>query len=158
MCKMKVFKNFWKLYLKYYFLKRNVGVPGADQGDPPCHHTTLPRGRGVGRAVAWCGPHLALHSPIFLSFLSLSRPNTPPFFKLLFLLLLLGFFDLLAQPIFVDEIWTICSPVCDSSMYPSWILFSRVYLEYFSAVGDLLSEYACLFYVDIISFDACLVL
>ena len=68
------------------------------------------------------------------------------------------FFDLLAQPIFVAEIWTICSPVCDSSMYPSRILFSRVYLEYFAAVGDLLSEYACLFYVDIISFDACLVL
>jgi hypothetical protein len=37
-------------------------------------------------------------------------------------------------------------------------LFSKVYLEYFAAVGDLLSEYACLFYVDIISFDACLVL
>ena len=133
-------------------------MPGADQGDPPCHHTTPPRGRGVGRAVAWCGPHLALHSLIHLPPHSLSRKNTPPLFKPEFLLFLLAIFDLLAQPIFAADIWINCSPVCDSSMYPSRILFSKVYLEYFAAIGDLLSEYACLFYVDIISFDACLVL
>ena len=74
------------------------------------------------------------------------------------LAVLLRDFDLFVQPISAAEIWGICSPVCDSSMYPSRILFSKVYLEYFAAVGDLLSEYACLFYVDIISFDACLVL
>ena len=121
-------------------------MPGADQGDPPCHHTTPPRGMGVGRAVAWCGPHLALHSPIFLSFLSLSRPNTPPLFKPVFLLLLLEIFDLLAQPIFVAEIWTICSPVCDSSIYRSRILFNCVCLEYFGTVGDMISVFECLFY------------
>ena len=33
-------------------------------------------------------------------------------------------FDLLAQPIFAAEIWGICSPVCDSSEYPSRILFT----------------------------------
>ena len=122
----------------------------------PPHHLTARHGCGPRRGMVWGPPGPPLtHLPL----ISFSHPtHTPPLFKLVFLLLLLEFFDLLAQPIFVAEIWTICSPVCDSSMYPSRILFSRVYLEYFAAVGDLLSEYACLFYVDIISFDACLVL
>ena len=67
-------------------------------------------------------------------------------------------FDLLAQPTFVAEIWSICSSVCDSSIHPSGILFSGVFLEYFAAVGDRLSEFACLFYARLISFDACLAL
>ena len=46
----------------------------------------------------------------------------------------LRFFDLLAQPISVAETWLVCSPVCDSSMYPSRILFGVVFLEYFAAV------------------------
>ena len=74
----------------------------------------------------------------------------------MFLLHVLVIFDLLAQPIFAPEIWGICSPLCDSSVYPSRILFSGVFLEYFAAIGDRLSEFACLFYVRIISFDACL--
>ena len=44
------------------------------------------------------------------------------------------------------------------SIYPSGILFSGVFLEYFAAIGDRLSEFACLFYVRIISLDACLIL
>ena len=67
-------------------------------------------------------------------------------------------FDLLAQPIFASEIWSICSPVCDSSVYPSGILFSGVFLEYFAATGDRLSEFAYLFYAIIIIFYACLAL
>jgi hypothetical protein len=55
------------------------------------------------------------------------------------------FFDLLAQPIIVAEIWSICSPVCDSSACPSRILFSEVFLEYFSSIGDRWNEFACLF-------------
>ena len=78
--------------------------------------------------------------------------------KLVFLLLSLSIFDLLAQPIFAAEIWSICSPVCDSSIYPSGILFNGVFLEYFAAIGDMLSEFSCLFYVRIIIFDACLAL
>ena len=46
----------------------------------------------------------------------------------------LGIFDLFAQPISAAETWLICSPVCDSSMYPSRILFGVVFLEYFAAV------------------------
>jgi hypothetical protein len=59
---------------------------------------------------------------------------------------LLTIFNLLAQPIFAAEIWCICSPVCDSSDCPGRILFSGVYLEYFSTIGDRLNEFACLFY------------
>jgi hypothetical protein len=66
--------------------------------------------------------------------------------KPMFLLFLLAIFDLLAQPIFAAEIWRNCSPVCDSYGCPSRILFSGVFLEYFSTVGDRLSEFACLFY------------
>ena len=67
-------------------------------------------------------------------------------------------FALLAQPIFAAEIWSICSSVCDSFIHPSGILFSGLFLEYFAAIGDRLSEFACLFYVRLISFDACLAL
>jgi hypothetical protein len=66
--------------------------------------------------------------------------------KPVFLLFLLTIFDLLAQPIFAAKIWSICSPVCDSFDCPSRILFSGVFIEYFSNVGDRLSEFACLFY------------
>jgi hypothetical protein len=47
----------------------------------------------------------------------------------------LDFFDLLAQPIIVAEIWSIRSPVCDSFDCPSRIFFSGVFLEYFSSIG-----------------------
>ena len=70
-----------------------------------------------------------------------------PLFEHQFLLLLLAIFDLLAQPIISAEIWSICSPVCDSSVYPSRIVFSGLFLEYFTDVGDMLSEIACVYYV-----------
>jgi hypothetical protein len=63
----------------------------------------------------------------------------------MFLLFLLMIFDLLAQPIFAAEIWSIYSPVCDSSDCPSKILFSGVFLEYFGTIGDMLNEFLCLF-------------
>jgi hypothetical protein len=89
---------------------------------------------------------LALHLFLHLPFQSLSQKNITPLLKLVFLLFLLTIFDLLAQPIFAAEIWSICSPVCDSSDCPSRILFSEVFLKYFSTVGDRLSELACLLY------------
>ena len=46
----------------------------------------------------------------------------------------LEFFDLFAQPILVAKTWLVCSPVCDSSVYPSRILFGVVFLEYFAAI------------------------
>jgi hypothetical protein len=89
---------------------------------------------------------LALHFFIHLPFHSLSQKNNTPLLKIVFLLFLLAIFDLFAQPIFAAKIWSICSPVCDFFDYPSRILFSGVFLEYFSTVGDRLSEFACLFY------------
>ena len=118
------------------------GNPGRPTMPP--HHVVARPGLGARHGMAW-GPwplHLLLHIPIH----SLSRPNTPPLLKLVFLLFLLAIFDLLAQPIFAAEIWGICSPVCDSSDYPSRILFSGVFLEYFGTVGDRLCELTCLFY------------
>ena len=111
-------------------------------------------GRGPGLGRAWGPPTEAPHMVSLLPILSLSRHFTPPLPKPVFLLFLLEIFDLLAQPIISAEIWIICSPVCDSSVYPIKILNGFVYLEYFAAVGDLFSELACLFMNLLISFDA----
>ena len=112
-----------------------MGVPGADQGDPPRCHAIARRGRGGGRAPLWRGSHLALQE-VSLPPLSSSLPA-----KLdqktqtrVLAVLELGFFDLLAQPILVDETWLVCSLVCDSSMYPSRIFFGVIFLEYFAVV------------------------
>ena len=109
-------------------------VPGADQGDPPRCHAIARRGRGVGRAPMWRGSHLALQE-VSLPPLSSSLPA-----KLdqktqtrVLAVLELRFFDL-ALSISVAGTWLVCSPVCDSSMYPSRILFGVVFLEYYATV------------------------
>jgi hypothetical protein len=141
----KVSQKIPKKIIKFLHLKWGREAPGTTQGDPPCHHTTWCRGTGL--AAPWHGVEpLALHLFLHLPLDSHSRKNTTPFLKLVFLLFLLAIFDLLAQPIFAAEIWSNCSLVCDSSDCPSRILFSVVFLEYFSTVGDRLSEFACLFY------------
>jgi hypothetical protein len=76
--------------------------------------------------------HLSLPPYLFLS----PKNNDTPAQTRVLAALHLDFFDLLAQPIIVAEIWSICSPVCDSSDCPSRILFSRVFLEYFISIGD----------------------
>ena len=91
------------------------------------------------------GP-LALHYLLFLSFSFFLPKNTKLLFEHQFLLLELAIFDLLAQPIIFADIWSIYSLVCDSSDYPSRIVFSGLFLEYFTDVGDMLSELACLYY------------
>jgi hypothetical protein len=102
-----------------------------DPGDPPCDHTTWWRGPSLAAPWHGVGP-LALHLFFYLPFLSLSQKNSNPLLKHMFLLFLLSIFYLLARPIFATEIWSICSPVCDSSDCPSRILFNGVFLEYFS--------------------------
>ena len=91
------------------------------------------------------GP-LALHSLSHLPQHPLSRQNSSTLFKPMFLLFFLAIFNLLAQPIFDAEILGNCSPVCDSSVDPSRILFDGVFLEYFGTVGGRLCELAFLFY------------
>ena len=133
--KMKVVRKFWNFYVPSYFKICNVGVPGASQGDPPCCHTLARRGRGVGRAPMGCGSHL---SPQRVSLPPLSSFHPAKLdqkvFSRVLTVLELNFFDLLAQPISVAETWLVCSPVYDSSVYPSRILFGVVFLEYFAAV------------------------
>jgi hypothetical protein len=110
----------------------------------PPHHLVA-RAR-PGRASAWCGaPWPSTYSSTCHSTVS-PKKNTTPFLRFVFLLFLLAIFDLLAHPIFAAEIWSICSLVCDSFDCPSRILFSGVFLEYFSTVGNRFSELACLFY------------
>jgi hypothetical protein len=85
-------------------------------------------------AAPWHGegpPGPPLTSPPSLH--SLSRNISTPQLKPVFLLFFLAIFNLLAQPIFVAEIWSICSPVCDSFDCPIRILFSGVFLDYFSS-------------------------
>jgi hypothetical protein len=143
--KIKFLKKFQKILIKFLRLKWGREAPGTTQGSH--HATTAHGGAGQGQAVPWHGvAPLALHLLLHRPFHSLSKKCTTPLFKLVFLLFLLVIFDLLAQPIFAAEIWSICSPVCDSFDCPSRILFSGVFLEYFSIVGDRLSEFACLFY------------
>ena len=122
----------------------------------PPHHMVARQ--ACGRARAWCGAHLALHHFSHLPLPPVARPKTFSIFKLVFLLPIFMIFDLLAQPIFAAELWDICSLLCDSSDAPCRILFGGVFLEYFAAAGDRLSDFACLVYARIISFDACLAL
>jgi hypothetical protein len=91
------------------------------------------------------GPHLASHifvPPLF--FLS-PENNDIPCSNLSSCCSSPRFFDLLAQPIIFAEIWSICSPVCDSSACLSRISFGKVFLEYFSIVGGSINKYAFLF-------------
>ena len=93
------------------------------------------RGRGVGRAPLWRVPHLALQEVSFPPFSSSLPAKLDQKAQTRVLAVLeLEFFDLLAQPISVAETWLVCSPVCDSSVYPSRILFGVVFLEYFAAI------------------------
>jgi hypothetical protein len=110
---------------------------------PPHHMVAWSK---LGRAVAWCGaPWPSTYSSTCHFTLSPEK-NTTPLLKPMVFLFLIAIFNLLAQPMFAAKIWSICSPVCDSFVCPSRILFSGVFLEYFSTIGDRLSEFACLFY------------
>jgi hypothetical protein len=110
----------------------------------------LPHPRGVrpkpGRAMAWWGGPLALHLPLHFHFTLSPKISQHPCSNPSSCCSSSWFFDLLAQPIFGAEIWSICSPVCDSSNCPSRILFGGVFLEYFSTIGGRINEFACLFY------------
>ena len=112
-----------------------MGVPGTCQGDPPRCHTLAGRGRGVGRAPLWCGSPMAPQEVSLppLSFILPAKLDQKLCSRVL-AVLEHGIFDLFAQPISVAETWLNCSPVCDSSVYPSRILFGVVFLEYFTAV------------------------
>ena len=117
------------------------GNPGGPTMPP--HHVVARPGSWPRHGRVWAPWPFTCSSTYHFT---LSRPNTSPLFKPVFLLFFLVIFDLLAQPIFAAEIWGICSPVCDSSDYPSRILFGGVFLEYFGTVGDRLCELTCLIY------------
>ena len=81
----------------------------------------------------WVPPDPPRGEPTPLSFFFLAKHDQKVFSRVLAVLELESF-NLLAQPISVAETWLICFPVCDSSVYPSRILFGVVFLEYFAAV------------------------
>ena len=153
-CFIKFLEKFQKIYHKFLLVKRVREAPGRAQGDPPCHHTWGMRDPAQGAPRHGVGP-LALHLLPCLSLsLPLTREKLSSSSKHEFLLLLLPNFDLFAQPLISAEIWSNCSLVCDSSVHPNRILFSKVFLEYFAAVGDMSSELACLYYAWLSCFDA----
>ena len=151
-------KNSRKISINFYSwneAERDLGLPrGTHHASTPCvgagYPLAAPR---PGEGSPWS----STYSSASHYFLSLEK-NMTPLLVLEFLPFLLAIFDLLAQPIISAEIWSICSPVCDSYNYPSRILFSGVFLEYFTAIGDMLSELGCLYYAYINCLDACLVL
>jgi hypothetical protein len=134
--KIKFFKKFQKNHFKFLYQKWGREAPRRPQGDLPCHLTT--RGHGPSPAAPTYGEggplasHLSLHLHLFLSPKKSRHPSSNP----CSCCSPSRFFDLLAQPIIVAEIWSICSLVCDSSNCLSRILFSGVFLEYFSSIGD----------------------
>ena len=110
------------------------GTRGAHQaGTPHGGAASL----GWRHALVWAtpGPPLTLSPATFFSL-----PSKLQFIaqNCVLSVLALDFFDLLAQPIFLAEIWSNCSLVCDSSPCPSRFVFSGLYVEYFAAVGDWL--------------------
>jgi hypothetical protein len=134
--KIKLLKKFLKNLFKFLCQKWGREAPGRPQGDLPRHLTT--RGRGPALAAPTYGeggpwPLTYLFLP---SSFSLSRKQRHTSSNLCSCCSPSRFFNLLAQPIIVAEIWSIYSPVCDSVDCPSRILFSEVFLEYFSSIGD----------------------
>ena len=117
------FRGIWSFLLG--FLRRGGYIGegwalGASQG----HHTLAGRGPTLGRAPMGCGSHLSPQGVSLppLSFFFPAKLDQKLFSRVL-AVLEHGIFDLFAQPISAAEIWLICSPVCDSSVYPSRILF-----------------------------------
>ena len=117
------------------------GTRGTHQAGTPPGGAACP---GWRHAMVWAtpGPPLTLSPATFFSL-----PSKLQFIakNRVLVVLALDFFDLLAQPIFVAEIWSICSPVCDSTACPSRFVFSGLFLEYFAAVGDRLCDLVSLF-------------
>jgi hypothetical protein len=144
--KIRFLKKFQKILYKFLCQKWDREAPGRHQEGLPRHHTH--RGRGPALAAPTCcegappGPSLISSSPAS----SLSRDISTPSSNPCSCCSSLRFFDLLTQPIISAEIWSNCSPVCDSSACPSRISFGKVFLEYFSIVGGRINKYACLFY------------
>jgi hypothetical protein len=134
--KIKFLEKFQKNLFKFLCKKWGREAPGRPQGDLPHHLTT--RGRGPALAAPTYGEggplasHLSFPPQLFLSPEKQRHTSS----NSCSCCSSSQFFDLLAQPIIVAEIWSICSPVCDSSDCPSRILFSGVFLEYFSSIGD----------------------
>ena len=146
MCIFQSFQKFTKIIPLVPFFEN---APGSTWGWPVGHPRVAPHrparpARGARHPGVWAPlyPTLASLPPTLFS---LPKKLAPASSHSCFLLKNSRFLDLFAQPRFLSEIWHICSPVCDSSDYPSRILFGWVYLEYFAAVGNMFSELACLF-------------
>ena len=148
-CQKIIIKNFLRiskfLYQKSYFSGEVQEVPRGSQGDPSCPHMRWWRGNmpaAPGHEEGPPGP--STYSPSSPLFLSPDQTHPNRMFSCA-CCSCPRIFDLLAQPIFVAEIWGIHSPVCDSSDYPSRILFGGLYVEYFPDVDIMFSEFECLF-------------
>jgi hypothetical protein len=134
--KIKFLEKFQKNLFKFLYQKWGREAPGRPQGDLPCHLTT--RGRGPALAAPIYGEgglasHLSLPPQLFLSpekqrhtSSNLCSCCSPLDFSI----------SLLSPSLLLRFGAFVLRYICDSFDCPSRILFSGVYFEYFSSIGD----------------------
>jgi hypothetical protein len=144
--KIKFLEKFQKILYKFLCQKWDREVPGRHQEGLPHHHTHRGAAQPWPCPPAVRGPHLASHLSLPPQLFLSRKNNDTPSSNSRSCCSSPRFFDLLAQPIISAEIWSNCSPVCDSSTCSSRISFGEVFLEYFSIVGGRIHECACLIY------------
>jgi hypothetical protein len=71
--KIKFLEKFHKILFKFLCKKWGREAPRTPQGDPPCHLTTLWRGRSLTAPWHGEGAPLALHLPLHLTSFSLPK-------------------------------------------------------------------------------------
>ena len=116
----KIHKNYTVGPIFRKCTREHLGMTsGAPQGGTPQAGAA-----SKGGAPPCCvGPSLPHYFISFSHSLLSPEKTSTSFLSLVFLLKSSRFLDLFAQPRFLSEIWHICSSVCDSSDYPSRILF-----------------------------------
>ena len=107
-----------------------------------------------GRTPCVVGPRWPSSTYPFTHTLLLPPTNTNNQLKPESKLVLLPFFDLLAQSTSHKTAWGDCSLVCDSSIGPISFCSNALFIANFCCLGDPVLELACQIYMVKSSFDA----
>jgi hypothetical protein len=144
--KIKFLEKFQKNLFNFLYKKWGREAPGTPQGDPPCHDTTWWRSPGL--AAPWHGEGGPWPSTYLSTSTSLSLPKYLHTTAQTSVLVVLprDFSISLLSPSLLLRFGAFVLQYVTSFDYPNRILFSGVFLEYFSSIGDRLNEFACLFY------------
>jgi hypothetical protein len=126
--KIKFLEKFQKILYNFYVkngAERHLG--DTRRGCHAISHTggaAQPGARPPGVRRPHLASHLSLSPLLFFSPENNETPNSNPSSCCSSL----RFFDLLAQPNISAEIWSNCSPICDSFACPSRISFGELFL------------------------------